>query len=112
MGRAMLVICCEPHIVSNPDDLLRYGTIFFCSYDVDSTTWVVVESRRPQAATDAFPSLVASAGALRQATLDTTPPLAGDDRQGQMRRRTVFVEDGLLGGTDFCISAHFVVLKA
>ena len=61
---------------------------------------------------DASPSLAASAGALRQATLDTTPPLAGDDRQDQMRRRTVVVEDGLLGWADFRISAFFVVLKA
>jgi hypothetical protein len=112
VGRAMLIMRCEPCIVLNPDDPLRYGMTFFRSHDVDSTTWVAVESRRLQTATDAFPSLVASAGALRQATLDTPPPLAGDDSQGQMRRRTVFVEDGLLGGTDFCISAHFVVLKA
>ena len=61
---------------------------------------------------DASPSLAASAGALRQATLDTTPPLAGDDRQDQLRRRTVVMEDSLLGRTDFCISALFVVLKA
>jgi hypothetical protein len=29
MGRAMLVMRCEPRIVSNPDDPLRYGVIFF-----------------------------------------------------------------------------------
>jgi hypothetical protein len=38
VGRAMLVIRCEPRIVLNPDDPLRYGVIFFRLYDVDSTT--------------------------------------------------------------------------
>ena len=84
MGRAMLVMRRLQHVVSNPDDPLCYGVIFFRSHDVDSTTWVVVESRRLRTTTDASPSLAASAGALRQATLDTTPPFVGNDQQGQL----------------------------
>ncbi len=52
----MLVIR-EPRIVSNPDDPLRYGVIFSFLYDVDSTTWVAVESRPPRTTTDVSPSL-------------------------------------------------------
>ena len=40
MDRARLVIRRLQHVISNPEDLLHYGVIFFRSYDVDSTTWV------------------------------------------------------------------------
>src|SRR5687768_5433875 len=43
---------------------------------------MAVELHRSRATTDAFLSLAANAGALRQATLDTPPPLAGDVTSG------------------------------
>jgi hypothetical protein len=63
VGRAMLVMRRLSHVVSNPDDPLRYGVIFFCLYDVvDSTTWVAIESCRPRTTTDASPSFETSTG--------------------------------------------------